>query len=205
VNGKFITLEGIDGAGKSTHLAWLADFLRARGREVVVTREPGGTPLGEKLRALLLAEPMHPDTETLLLFAARAEHLASVIRPALARGAWVLCDRFTDATFAYQSGGRGVAEDRITLLESWVQKGLQPDLTLLFDVPLGVSRARLLETGSVPDRFEREKEDFFARVRATYLERAKRSDGRMHVIDSHRSLAEIWEQLEGIVLALGEP
>lgn len=205
MNGKFITLEGIDGAGKSTHLAWLADFLRARGREVVVTREPGGTPLGEKLRALLLAEPMHPDTETLLLFAARAEHLASVIRPALARGAWVLCDRFTDATFAYQSGGRGVAEDRITLLESWVQKGLQPDLTLLFDVPLGVSRARLLETGSVPDRFEREKEDFFARVRATYLERAKRSDGRMHVIDSHRSLAEIWEQLEGIVLALGEP
>lgn len=205
MNGKFITLEGIDGAGKSTHLAWLADFLRARGREVVVTREPGGTPLGEKLRALLLAEPMHPDTETLLLFAARAEHLASVIRPALARGAWVLCDRFTDATFAYQAGGRGIAEDRIILLESWVQKGLQPDLTLLFDVPLDVSRARLQETGSVPDRFEREKEDFFARVRATYLERAKRSDGRMHVIDSHRSLAEIREQLEGIVLALGEP
>lgn len=205
MNGKFITLEGIDGAGKSTHLAWLADFLRARGREVVVTREPGGTPLGEKLRALLLAEPMHPDTETLLLFAARAEHLASVIRPALARGAWVLCDRFTDATFAYQAGGRGIAEDRIILLESWVQKGLQPDLTLLFDVPLDVSRARLQETGRVPDRFEREKEDFFARVRATYLERAKRSDGRMHVIDSHRSLAEIREQLEGIVLALGEP
>ena len=205
MNGKFITLEGIDGAGKSTHLAWLADFLRARGREVVVTREPGGTPLGEKLRALLLAEPMHPDTETLLLFAARAEHLASVIRPALARGAWVLCDRFTDATFAYQAGGRGIAEDRIILLESWVQKGLQPDLTLLFDVPLDVSRARLQETGSVPDRFEREKEDFFARVRATYLERAKRSDGRMHVIDSHRSLAEIREQLEGIVLALCEP
>ena len=205
MNGKFITLEGIDGAGKSTHLAWLADFLRARGREVVVTREPGGTPLCEKLRALLLAEPMHPDTETLLLFAARAEHLASVIRPALARGAWVLCDRFTDATFAYQAGGRGIAEDRIILLESWVQKGLQPDLTLLFDVPLDVSRARLQETGSVPDRFEREKEDFFARVRATYLERAKRSDGRMHVIDSHRSLAEIREQLEGIVLALGEP
>ena len=205
MNGKFITLEGVDGAGKSTHLAWLADFLRARGREVVVTREPGGTPLGEKLRALLLAEPMHPDTETLLLFAARAEHLASVIRPALARGAWVLCDRFTDATFAYQAGGRGIAEDRIILLESWVQKGLQPDLTLLFDVPRDVSRARLQETGSVPDRFEREKEDFFARVRATYLERAKRSDGRMHVIDSHRSLAEIREQLEGIVLALGEP
>jgi dTMP kinase len=204
VNGKFITLEGIDGAGKSTHLAWLADALREQGREVIVTREPGGTLLGEKLRALLLAEAMQGETETLLMFAARAEHLATVIRPALARGAWVVCDRFTDASFAYQGGGRGVAEEKIAALESWVQDGLQPDLTLLFDVSVEVSRQRLQNAGNPADRFEREQLDFFSRVRAMYLRRAARSAGRVHVIDASQPLAKIREQLERI-LALAAP
>ena len=131
--GKFITLEGIDGAGKSTHMAWLKEFIRERGEEVVTTREPGGTPVGEMLRQLLLSESMRPETEALLMFAARAEHLQTVIEPALARGAWVICDRFTDATFAYQGGGRGVTETKLAAMENWLQNGRNPNLTLLFD------------------------------------------------------------------------
>ena len=174
MRGKFITLEGIDGAGKSTHLAWLADNLNSRGIALRVTREPGGTPLGEKLRALLLDkdQPMHLETETLLMFAARREHIDKVIAPALARGDWVLCDRFTDATFAYQARRRGVDSRRIGELEQWVQGDLQPDLTLLFDLAPAVGRAR---AGSIktPDRFERENEAFFERVREGYLQRAR--------------------------------
>lgn len=198
MNGRFITLEGIDGAGKSTHLAWLAAYLRAQGKAVLVTREPGGTPLGENLRTLLLTEPMQPETETLLMFAARAEHLATVIRPALARGVWVLCDRFTDASFAYQGGGRGVAEERIAGLEAWVQVGLRPDLTLLFDVPIEVSRERLKATGHA-DRFEQEQADFFARVRAMYLRRAERSAGRIQVVDSTQPIDKVQEALRNLL------
>ncbi|WP_217619201.1 dTMP kinase, partial [Achromobacter sp. GbtcB20] len=138
--GKFLTVEGIDGAGKSTHIGFIADFLAARGRQVVATREPGGTPLGEKLRALLLHEKMHLETEALLMFASRREHMAQVIEPNLAAGAWVLSDRFTDASFAYQSGGRGLDRTRLEALEAWAHPHLQPDLTLLFDVPLEVAR-----------------------------------------------------------------
>lgn len=152
--GRFITLEGVDGAGKSTHTAWIAEFLRGQGLEVVSTREPGGTPLGEKLRALVLTDPMGLDTETLLMFAARCEHLHQVIEPALARGAWVVCDRYTDATYAYQGGGRGLGAERVAALETWMQAG-RPDRTWLFDVPLAVARARLADARE-PDRFERE-------------------------------------------------
>jgi len=143
MRGKFITLEGIDGAGKSTHLAWIAERLRRPGREVVVTREPGGTPLGEKLREILLRDPMDAGSETLLMFAARQEHLSRVVRPGLARGAWIVSDRFTDATFAYQGGGRGFPVDKLRILEAWVQEGLQPDLTLYFDVPVSTGQTRL--------------------------------------------------------------
>lgn len=188
---KFITLEGLDGAGKSTHLAWLADWLRTKGTNVVVTREPGGTPLGEKLRELLLHEPMHLETEALLMFAARREHLAQVIEPALARGEWVLCDRFTDASFAYQGGGRGLEAQKLDVLEQWVQGTggamIQPDLTLLFDVPLDVSQSRLATSREL-DRFEREKADFHARVRDAYLARTATSNGRIQMIDSNRNL-----------------
>ncbi|CUR75541.1 Thymidylate kinase [Achromobacter xylosoxidans] len=143
--GRFITLEGVDGAGKSTHTEWIAEFLRGQGLEVVSTREPGGTPLGEKLRALVLTDPMGLDTETLLMFAARCEHLHQVIEPALARGAWVVCDRYTDATYAYQGGGRGLGAERVAALETWMQAG-RPDRTWLFDVPLEVARARAWPT-----------------------------------------------------------
>jgi len=199
VTGKFITLEGIDGAGKSTHLAWLAERVRARGVEVVVTREPGGTPLGEKLRELLLHEKMHPDSEALLMFAARAEHMHQVILPALTRGAWIISDRFTDATFAYQCGGRGIAEDRIAVLETWVQQGLQPDLTLLFDTPIGVARERLNRNTPNPDKFEREREDFFGRVRTVYLKRAKAYPQRIKLINSADELENIQKELEKIL------
>jgi dTMP kinase len=169
--GRFITLEGIDGAGKSTQLEAAATALRTRGLDPVITREPGGTPLGERLRELVLTQPMTPDTETLLVFAARAEHLAQVIRPALAAGRWVLCDRFTDATYAYQAGGRGVAAARVAALEAWVHPDLQPDLTLLFDVPPDVAAQRLARARAA-DRFEAEDVAFFAAVRAQYLARA---------------------------------
>ncbi|MFH1604962.1 MAG: dTMP kinase, partial [Pseudomonadota bacterium] len=154
MRGKFITLEGVDGAGKSTHVQWVAGRIEAAGRKVVVTREPGGTPLGEELRKLLLTQPMHLETEALLMFAARREHLDKVILPALAAGTWVLSDRFTDATFAYQGGGRGLDMGRIEALESWVQQGLQPDLTLVFDLSVEEARRRLQQTGAARDRFE---------------------------------------------------
>lgn len=196
--GQFITLEGVDGAGKSTHIPTIANLLRSKGHEVLVTREPGGTPLGEKLRELLLHESMHPETETLLMFAARREHLEQVILPALARGAVVLSDRFTDATFAYQFGGRGVAADKVRQLESWVQESLQPDLTLLFDVPVAVSVQRLAGARD-PDRFERENADFFERIRQAYLERARDFPERFRIVDSSRSLDEITRELEQLI------
>lgn len=199
--GKFITLEGVDGAGKSTHIPTIANMLRSKGHEVLVTREPGGTPLGEKLRELLLHESMHPETETLLMFAARREHLEQVILPALARGAVVLSDRFTDATFAYQFGGRGVAAGKVRQLESWVQEGLQPDLTLLFDVPVAVSVQRLAGARD-PDRFERENADFFERIRQAYLERARDFPERFRIVDSSRSLDEITRELEQLIAPL---
>jgi dTMP kinase len=197
---KFITLEGIDGAGKSTHLAGLGALLRARGKDVVVTREPGGTALGEGLRGVLLAQPMHADTETLLMLAARREHLAQVIVPALAAGRWVLCDRFTDATYAYQGGGRGVAAERIAMLERWVDAGTTPDLTLVFDVPAEVARERLAAATGRPDRFEREDPAFFERVRRVYRERARAEPQRMRIVDGNRAPEEVKKELEQIIL-----
>ena len=187
--GKFITVEGIDGAGKSTHIGFVTQLLAARGKTVVSSREPGGTPLGEKLRDLLLHEKMHLETEALLMFASRREHMAQVIEPALARGDWVLSDRFTDASFAYQSGGRGMDRSKMEALEAWVHPHLQPDLTLLFDVPLDVARERLDATRTL-DKFEREQGEFFARCRAEYLRRAAQYPARFAVIDSTRSIAE---------------
>ena len=200
--GKFITLEGVDGAGKSTHLAWLADRLRQRGREVIVTREPGGTSLGEQLRKLLLAEPMHIETETMLMFAARREHIARVIVPALESGRCVVSDRFTDATYAYQGGGRGLSLDRIAMLEEWVHGGLQPDLTLYFDLPIEIARQRLADSQAALDRFERENTVFFERVRATYLERAARDPRRIKVIAAGQPLADIKVELEQIIATI---
>lgn len=198
MRGKFITLEGVDGAGKSTHIPFIADLLATRKHEVILTREPGGTPLGEKLRELLLHHPMHVETETLLMFAARNEHLHQVIQPALDRGDWVLSDRFTDASFAYQHGGRGVAADKIQALELWVQGQLQPDLTLLFDVPVEVSCRRLAGARD-PDRFEQESAPFFERIRTAYLQRAAAFPQRFRVIDANRSLEQIRQELEQIL------
>ena len=197
--GKFITLEGIDGAGKSTHLAWLVDFLKFHGKDVVATREPGGTPLGEKLRALLLSEPMHLETEALLMFAARREHLEKLILPALAGGKWVVSDRFTDASYAYQGGGRGLAPEKIMALERWVQGDFHPDITFVFDLPTETACDRLAKTGDAPDRFERETQAFFERVRQSYLQRAVAEPSRIKVIDSNQSIAEIRKLLENIV------
>jgi dTMP kinase len=202
MRGTFITLEGIDGAGKSSHVGWIAERLRRPGREVVVTREPGGTPAGEKLRDLLLHDPMDVGTETLLVFAARQEHLARVIRPALERGSWVVCDRFTDASFAYQGGGRGFPTRKLETLEEWVQEGLQPDLTLFFDVPVSIGQARLKAAQAVYDRFEREDTRFHERVRAVYLERAQRFPRRFRVIDASRSLPEVRKSLEEIIITI---
>ena len=197
MRGKFITLEGIDGAGKSTHVRWLARFLKGRGIRLKVTREPGGTAVGEKLRRLVLggAQHLHPETETLLMFAARREHLEKVILPALRRGEWVLCDRFTDATYAYQAGGSRVAWGKIRALERWVQQKLQPDLTLLFDVSPAVGRLR---TGRKrrPDRFEREREAYYRRVRAAYLRRARGAASRIRVVAAGGTLAEVKRKLE---------
>ena len=195
--GKFITFEGVDGAGKSTHIAAFADALRGHGKNVITTREPGGTALGEKLRELLLHEPMHLETEALLMFAARREHLAQVIVPSLARGDWVISDRFTDATFAYQGGGRGLSIDKLTQLEQWVHGDMQPDLTLLFDVPLEVARERLQKTRDL-DKFEQEQEDFFVRVRQVYLQRAAQFSKRIRVIDSTKPIDEISREIQKI-------
>jgi len=202
VKGKFITFEGIDGAGKSSHVEWLAEVLRQRGHVVHVTREPGGTPLGEKLRELLLSEPMHLETETLLMFAARREHLARLIEPALARGEWVVCDRFSDATYAYQGGGRGLDRAKFLALEHWVHDHLQPDMTLLFDLPLDVARERIVLANRVLDKFEQERADFHERVRQAYLERAHVSPGRFRVVDANRPMHDIRKKLEQIVSSI---
>jgi dTMP kinase len=196
--GKFITLEGMDGAGKSTHIPNIIASLNARGIEVVSTREPGGTPLGEALRALLLHDSMHPETETLLMFAARREHIASVIEPALARGAYVLSDRFTDATYVYQCGAKGVASSKVQQLETWVQGDLQPDLTLLFDVPVEISIQRLVGARA-PDKFEREGAIFFEKLRQTYLTRAKENPARFRIIDANQTLDKVKVLVEKII------
>lgn len=193
--GKFITLEGVDGAGKSTHLEYIADKIRARGVELVVTREPGGTPLGEKLRAMLLNDPMQPDTELMLMYAARAEHVAALIKPALARGAWVLSDRFADASYAYQCGGRGIDAGRLQALEDWTLAGFKPDLTLLFDVSAEVAESRRAQVRAA-DRFEQEQAAFFTRVREAYLQRARTEPGRIHVIDASHSIEAIRVELD---------
>ena len=198
--GRFITLEGMDGAGKTTHLEWLQGRLLERGIALKVTREPGGTALGESLRELLLhgKESRQPETEALLMFAARHEHIARVIAPALAAGEWVLCDRFTDATYAYQAGGSGMEWGRIAELERWVQGDLQPDLTLYFDLAPEIGRARTREVRA-PDRFEREQLGFYERVRAAYLRRAEEHPLRMRVIDAARTIPEIQADLEKLL------
>ncbi len=195
--GKFITFEGIDGAGKSTHLAAFAEALRARGHTVTLTREPGGTPLGEELRAVLLhsRQTMHPETEALLMFAARREHIAQMIEPALARGEVVISDRFTDASFAYQSGGRGIPVEKLEQLEGWVHPDLQPDLTLLFDLAPETAEVRR-QGARDADRFESERQEFFARVRAAYLDRARKNPQRIRVIDATRNIEAIRATLE---------
>lgn len=197
---KFITFEGVDGAGKSTHLAWFADALRQRGFEVVVTREPGGTPLGEQLREILLHQPMNIGTEALLMFAARLEHIEQVIRPALSAGKWVISDRFSDASFAYQGGGRGLDWDKLSQLEQWVHPDLQPDLTLFFDVPVEVARQRLTNNNASLDRFEQEQADFFERVRAGYHKRVRQSPLRYMVIDAAQPIDAIKQRLKEIIL-----
>lgn len=202
MRGKFITFEGIDGAGKSSHVEWLAEQLRDKGLTVQVTREPGGTELGEKLRELLLNEPMHLETETLLMFAARREHLARLIEPALARGEWVVCDRFSDATWAYQGGGRGLDKSKFLALEHWVHDHLHPDLTLLFDLPLDVARERIVLANRVLDKFEQERADFHERVRQAYLDRAHGNPARMRVIAADNTLENIRKQLEVIVASI---
>jgi dTMP kinase len=196
--GKFISFEGIDGAGKSTHIAFVAARLQAHGKRVVSSREPGGTALGEQLRALLLHEKMHLETEALLMFASRREHIAQVIEPGLERGDWVISDRFTDASFAYQGGGRGLDRAKMDALEQWVHPHLQPDLTLLFDVPLDVARARLDATRTL-DKFEQEKADFFAACRQEYLRRAAQFPERIVVVDSTESIAQIQARLGAIL------
>ena len=201
MNGRFITFEGIDGAGKSTHIETAAALVRQRGVEVVVTREPGGTPLGEKLRALLLGEPMSVETETLLMFAARCEHVATVIAPALARGAWVISDRFTDATRAYQGGGRGVAQDKIEVLANWVHADTNPDVTLLFDLPREIAEQRLAGGRSL-DRFERERTEFHALVRDQYLRLAATYPARFRVIDASLSQNSIKVLIEQIIITI---
>ncbi|MBX3684923.1 MAG: dTMP kinase [Rhodocyclaceae bacterium] len=193
--GRFLTFEGIDGAGKSSQIAAVVDRLRDRRIEVVQSREPGGTPLGEKLRELLLHEPMHLETEALLMFAARREHLAGLIEPALAAGKWVVSDRFSDATYAYQVGGRGLDPEKFATLEQWVHPRLQPDLTFLFDLDPATAAGRLEGTGQAPDRFEREKRDFFVRVRNAYLERAGTDPARIRIIDAAGSPEQIREQV----------
>lgn len=201
--GRFITLEGAEGVGKSTNVGFVAECLEAEGLEVVRTREPGGTVRGEAIRALLLdpapQEPLHVDAELLLMFAARAQHLEEKILPALARGAWVVCDRFTDATFAYQGGGRGIAKERIAALENFVQQGLSPDLTLLLDMPKEAAtqrlESRLRALHEQRDRFEQEQGDFFQSVRDAYLARAEEAPERFVVIDAQHSLGTVQAQI----------
>ncbi|NNF52787.1 MAG: dTMP kinase [Gammaproteobacteria bacterium] len=206
VQGKFITIEGIEGVGKSTNIAFMTRLLRSAGKEVVVTREPGGTPFAERIRALLVdpdCDPCTPDTELLLMFASRAEHLAGKIWPALERGAWVVCDRFTDATFAYQGAGRGIESGHIGALEAWLQKGLRPHLTILLDADVQIGLERAGKRGEL-DRFEREELQFFDRVRAGYLDIAQREPERVKVVDASSALARVQEQIGRHLAALLE-
>lgn len=200
--GRFLSFEGIDGAGKSSHIEWLAGWLRARGREVLVTREPGGTELAERLRELVLHQTMDALTEALLVFAARRDHLATRIEPALAAGAVVLCDRFTDATFAYQGAGRGFDLDVLSTLETWVQQGRQPDLTVWFDLPPAVAAARRAAVRA-PDRFESQDETFFERVRSGYARRAEADPGRFAILDAAATPEAVRAQLEAALEARG--
>lgn len=193
--GRFLTFEGIDGAGKSSQISAVVERLRSSGLTVVQSREPGGTPLGEKLRELLLHEAMNLETEAMLMFAARREHLAALIEPALAAGQWVVSDRFSDATYAYQVGGRGLDPAKFEVLERWVHPHLQPDLTFLFDLDPATAAGRLSGTGQAPDRFEREKRDFFERVRDAYLERARHAPSRIRIIDASGSPDDIRGQV----------
>jgi dTMP kinase len=194
--GKFITLEGIDGAGKSSHLEFLCALVNARGFRHRLTREPGGTPLGEQVREIVLHAAMDAKAEALLMFAARAEHVAAVIEPALADGAWVVCDRFSDATYAYQCGGRGLPREFVVGLERLVHPGLQPDATFLFDIDPAVAYERQLARSRSPDKFEREEALFFGRVRDAYLERAREHSRRFHVIDASGDLKQVRDRLE---------
>nr|WP_298109446.1 dTMP kinase [uncultured Pseudomonas sp.] len=206
MSGLFITLEGPEGAGKSTNRDYLAACLGELGIEVLLTREPGGTPLAERIRELLLApsdEPMAADTELLLVFAARAQHLAQVIRPALARGCVVLCDRFTDATYAYQGGGRGLSQARIATLENFVQGELRPDLTLVFDLPVEIGLARAAARGQL-DRFEREARSFFEAVRQTYLQRAAAEPQRYRIVDAAQPLEQVQQALNALLPRIAE-
>lgn len=200
--GRFISFEGIDGAGKSTQHAWLVERLKAQGRTVVATREPGGTALGEKLRSLLLSDPMHLETEALLMFAARREHVFQVIEPALARGDWVVCDRFVDASFAYQGGGRGLEWAKLENLAEWVLGSMRPDLTLIFDAPVAIAQQRLHAATNAPDRFEQEQAVFFERVRAAYLRIARENPLRVRVIDATQSRESINKVLENIIATI---
>lgn len=198
MKGRFITLEGSEGAGKSSNLAYIQTRLERAGVDLVVTREPGGTPIGEAIRHLLLDHrntDMLDDTELLLMFAARSQHLNELIIPSLEQGKWVLCDRFTDASFAYQGGGRGIPKARIEALEQWVQGALRPDLTLLLDIPVEEGLARA-EARSTPDRFEREQQAFFQRVRQAYLDRAQADTGRYRVIDAAKPLDIVQAQID---------
>ncbi|WP_417071204.1 dTMP kinase [Niveibacterium terrae] len=199
MNARFITFEGIDGAGKSTQIAALVAFLREKGLAVEQTREPGGTPLAESLREIVLHRAMHLETEALLMFAARREHLAGKIEPALAEGRWVVCDRFSDASYAYQVGGRGLPDEKFEILEQWVHPRRQPDLTFLFDLDPAVAAARMAASRAEGDRFEREQGEFFARVRAAYLERARRCAQRFHVVDAAQSPDAIRSELFDVV------
>ena len=200
MKGVFITVEGGEGAGKSTNLEFIRHTLSAAGKPVVVTREPGGTPVGERVRDILLdtGSDMAAETELLLMFAARAEHLQRVIEPALAAGQWVLCDRFTDASYAYQGGGRGLDRERIAVLEQWVQNGLQPDLTLLLDLPVAQGMGRAGERGAA-DRFEQEQAAFFERVREAYRQRATEAPERFRIIDAGRPLDLVQAQIEEVL------
>ena len=198
MRGRFITVEGAEGVGKTSNIDFIRDYLESIGKTVVVTREPGGTELGEKIRALLLDRnhnTMSDDTELLLMFAARSQHIHEVIQPALQKGNWVLCDRFTDATYAYQGGGRGVSSDRIEVLEHWVQQELQPDLTILLDLPVELGLQRAADR-STPDRFESEQVEFFKRVRDMYLQRAAAEPQRFVVIDASQELAAVQRDVE---------
>ena len=198
MNGKFISIEGIEGAGKSTQLAFIERYLKQQGKNIVVTREPGGTALGEQVRELLLAprdEGMAVDTELLLMFAARAEHIDQVIKPAIQRGDWVISDRFVDATFAYQGGGRGIAAERIEQISAWTLNGLQTDITFLFDLTVELGQQRVISRNGIVDRFEQEKTAFFQKIRDCYLQRSQQEPNRIKVIDASKTINEIELQL----------